>query len=74
MELQEKELLEKLMLENSELKELIAKHADYEAQLEEMNQRPSLSPEDDLERKRIQKAKLAGKDRIQSILEEHAHK
>ena len=74
MELQEKELLEKLMLENSELKELIAKHADYEAQLEEMNQRPYLSPEDDLERKRIQKAKLAGKDRIQSILEEHAHK
>ena len=73
MELQEKELLEKLMLENSELKELVEKHAVYETQLEEMNQRPYLSPEDDLERKRIQKAKLAGKDRIQSILEAYSH-
>jgi uncharacterized protein YdcH (DUF465 family) len=36
-----------------------------------MNRRPYLSTEEDIERKRLQKAKLAGKDKIERILAPH---
>ena len=71
METQEKTLLDKLVPDHPELKALVDDHQSYEAKLEEMNRRPYLSPEDDLERKKIQKAKLAAKDKIQRYLDEH---
>jgi uncharacterized protein YdcH (DUF465 family) len=71
MEEHEKDLLAKLASENPELAEMVTRHQAFESQLEEMNHRPYLSPEDDLERKKIQKAKLAVKDKIQSFLDRH---
>jgi uncharacterized protein YdcH (DUF465 family) len=71
MEAHEKNLLAKLSSENPELAEMVAQHQSFENQLEEMNHRHYLSPEEDLERKKIQKAKLAIKDKIQAILERH---
>ena len=68
METHEKDLIEKLALENPELAALVEEHKSFKAQLDEMKNRPYLSPEDDLERKRLQKAKLAVKDKIQSFL------
>ncbi|MDR0881425.1 MAG: YdcH family protein [Candidatus Adiutrix sp.] len=71
MELQEKALINKLIPNNPELAALVDEHQAFENQLDEMNHRAYLSPEDDLERKKIQKAKLAVKDRIQRILDEN---
>ncbi|MDR1043955.1 MAG: DUF465 domain-containing protein [Candidatus Adiutrix sp.] len=71
MEAREKALLDKLVPDHPELKALVDEHQAYEAKLEEMNRRPYLSPEDDLERKKIQKAKLAAKDKIQHFIDEY---
>lgn len=69
MNAQERALLDKLAGENPELKALIEEHRTLDAQLDEMSKRPYLSPEDEMERKRIQKAKLSAKDKIHSFLE-----
>lgn len=71
MESQEKALIDKLVPENPELAALVAEHQTLKSQLQEMSGRPYLSPEDDLERKKMQKAKLAAKDKIQRILDQH---
>ncbi|GHV58025.1 hypothetical protein FACS189460_5390 [Deltaproteobacteria bacterium] len=69
MESRDKELLARLAGENPELAALVNEHKSLESRLEEMNNRPFLAPEEDLERKKIQKAKLAVKDRIQEFLD-----
>ena len=46
-------------------------HSEYERQLDEFNRRPYLTTEESIERKTIQKKKLAGKDRIEAILAKH---
>jgi len=55
---------------NPELAKLWAEHLELEKKLEEMNQRIYLSTEEQVERKRLQKLKLAGRDRIEQILAE----
>jgi hypothetical protein len=47
MEEHEKTLLAKLASENPELAEMVARHQSFENQLEEMNHRNYLSPEED---------------------------
>jgi len=71
MEAHEKDLLARLASKNPELAEMVARHQSLESRLEEMNRRHYLSPEDDLERKKIQKSKLAVKDKIQAFLDRH---
>lgn len=72
MEPQEKELISKLVGEHPELKALVDQHRVYKNKLEEIKHRPYLSTEEDLECKKIQKAKLAIKDQIQSFLTKHS--
>jgi uncharacterized protein len=67
MEKRDEELVNQLIPENEELKE-------FEIQLEEYNKRLYLSDEENRERKRIQKLKLAGRDRIEQILREYRAK
>ncbi|MDR1608880.1 MAG: DUF465 domain-containing protein [Deltaproteobacteria bacterium] len=71
MDPRDETLINQLVGDNPDLQSLVADHQDYERRLEEMNKRPYLSPEEDLERKKIQKAKLAGKDKIERILAAH---
>jgi len=71
MELQEKDLIEKLVPEHPELKAMVDEHKAFKAQLEELSHRPYLSPEEDIERKKLQKAKLAVKDKIQRFIDDH---
>jgi uncharacterized protein YdcH (DUF465 family) len=71
METQDEALISRLVDNVPELKELVESHRKYESILAEMSSRPYLSPEEDLERKRLQKAKLAGKDKIERILAKH---
>jgi hypothetical protein len=71
MEKRDQELIDRLIPENQELQRLVKEHKEFEAQLEEFNKRLYLSDEQNRERKRIQKLKLAGRDRIEQILRDY---
>jgi uncharacterized protein YdcH (DUF465 family) len=71
MEMDEKVLIEHLNQTNPEFRQLMEEHLQYERQLEEFNQLRYLSSEQELEKKRVQKIKLRGKDRMAEILKEH---
>ena len=68
MEKWDEELVARLLPHNEELRTYIEEHRRYEEQLEKFNQRPYLTTQETLERKRIQKLKLAGRDKIEAIL------
>jgi len=74
MEKQDLELIEMLMDRDPELKVYVEKHREYERQLETFNRRPYLTTAEAIERKRLQKLKLAGRDRIELILAQHRQK
>jgi uncharacterized protein YdcH (DUF465 family) len=68
MEKRDLELVQRLISGDPELKRHMEEHQEFERKLEEMNRRLFLSPEEEVERKKIQKLKLAGRDRIEAIL------
>jgi len=74
MERQDLELIDQLMDRDPELKRYVEEHRDYEKQLDEFNRRPYLTTAETIERKRLQKLKLAGRDRIEQILAQHRQK
>jgi hypothetical protein len=71
MDVQDEALITKLIDQNPELKTLVENHRDYKRQLDEMYSRPHLSADEELELKRLKKAKLAGKEKIELILAQH---
>ena len=71
MEERDERLIVRLIKDSTTLREYMGQHQEYEKQLEEYNKRIHLTTEESLERKRIQKLKLAGRDKIESILAEH---
>ncbi|MHB9072212.1 MAG: DUF465 domain-containing protein [Desulfobaccales bacterium] len=74
MERSDQELIDHLMDRDPELKKYVEEHRDYEKLLEEFNRRPYLTAAETIERKRLQKLKLAGRDRIEQILAQHRQK
>jgi hypothetical protein len=68
MEKRDLELIQKYVSSDSELKQRMEDHDEYERKLAEWNRRLYLTPEEEVEKKRIQKLKLAGRDRIEAIL------
>ena len=74
MEKKDEELIDQLIPENEELRKLVTEHKEFESQLEELKKRLYLSDEENREKKRIQKLKLAGRDRIEQILREYRAK
>ena len=71
MEKRDEKLIGKLIKKDETLKHCMEQHQEYERRLEEFNRQIYLSPEESMERKRIQKLKLAIRDKIQLILSEH---
>ncbi len=71
MEQYELELIAKYGDKDEELKRLWEQHLEYEKQVERLENKPYLTPEDDIELKKIKKLKLAGKTKIQAILEKY---
>jgi hypothetical protein len=71
MEERDEKLIARLVQSDETLKEFVQQHRDYEKQLEEFNKRIHLTTDESMERKRIQKLKLANRDRIERILVEH---
>jgi len=74
MEKHEQELINQLVDRDPELKKHVDEHREFEKLLEEFNRRPYLTTAETMERKRLQKLKLAGRDRIEQILAQHRQK
>jgi hypothetical protein len=71
METKESALIEHLKQTNPEYRQLTEEHLRYERQLEELNNLRFLTSEQEMEKKRVQKIKLRGKDRMAEILKEY---
>ncbi len=71
MDPQDEALIAEVSKSNDGLKKLWEEHRKYEQQLEELNRRAYLTSEEALERKRLQKVKLKGKDKIEAILRQY---
>ena len=71
MEHYERARIAALVRHDDELRLLWREHQDLESRLDELNGVAHPSPAEQLERKQVQKRKLAGKDRIARILAEH---
>jgi hypothetical protein len=71
MERREEELIQQLLAHDNELKVLYLEHQELKHQLETFRNKLYLTPEEELEKKRIQKLKLASKDRLMEILHRH---
>jgi uncharacterized protein YdcH (DUF465 family) len=63
-------LLEKVQGENQEFKKLYEEHLDLKNRVEKLNNMHFLTPEQELEKKTVQKQKLKGKDRMIEIIEQ----
>jgi hypothetical protein len=64
----EADLVRKLLQENPAFRTLKERHAALEDQLQNLEAKPCLTPQDELEIKRIKKRKLMFKDEMQRIL------
>ena len=65
------DLVQRLSEENPRFRKFHEQHLLFEKQLQELDDRNYLTPEEDLERKKIQKLKLAGKDEMEDILRDY---
>jgi len=62
------ELKAHLMATSEEFRQLAAQHAEYERQLDAIEAKPHVTPEDEVEEHRIKKLKLHVKDQMNDIL------
>ena len=74
MEKRDEELIAQWQEQDPELKRYVDEHRKLEKLLEEYNRRPYLTTQESLERKRLQKVKLAGRDKIETILAKYRGK
>jgi uncharacterized protein YdcH (DUF465 family) len=71
MEKWDEDLIARLLPRSEKLRQYIEEHQSNEEQLEKFSQRPYLTTEEEMEKRRIQKLKLAGRDKIEAILAKH---
>lgn len=61
-------VVQRLLKESEAFQRLWARHQRYEQQLADLDRVPHLTPAQELERKNIQKLKLAGKDQMMELV------
>ena len=71
MDPKDRELVERLLPEIPELKNLWEEHLKFEKRLEKLDHKNYLTPIDWQEKKKLQLAKLTGKTRMEQILEKN---
>ena len=71
MEVREEEYIASLLDKDPELKKYYEEHQELERKLAEFQHKHHLSPDEEVEKKRLQKLKLLGKDKIMEILGRH---
>ncbi|MDI6745335.1 MAG: hypothetical protein QMD07_08170, partial [Thermodesulfovibrionales bacterium] len=69
--LKEEEIADILLKENEEYKKLGDEHKSLKEALAEIDRKIHLTPEEEVERKRIQKLKLVKKDRMAELIREY---
>ena len=69
--MKEQEIVELLKKENQEFKRLSEEHRNLDGLLAEIDSKRYLSPEEEIERKKLQKLKLLRKDRMAEIMREY---
>lgn len=67
----EQEILEILKEQNDEFKKLAQEHRDLDTKLSEMAKKHYLTPEEEVEKKRMQKEKLMKKDKMAELIREY---
>ncbi len=73
MEATEEALVRQLADHDQELRGLYEEHLALKRRLEDFRHKLYLTTEEELEKKRIQKLKLASKDRMMAIVWRHQH-
>jgi uncharacterized protein YdcH (DUF465 family) len=68
MELKDEKTIVSLLDKDPELRKYYEDHRELEKQLADFQHKHHLTPEEEVEMKKIQKLKLAGKDRMMEIL------
>ncbi len=63
------ELKAHLMQTDPHFREVCEKHAAYERQIEQIEAKSHVTPDDELEEQRLKKLKLACKDEMQQIMQ-----
>ena len=63
-------LIQRLSEENPRFRKLHEEHILFEKKLQEYEEMTYISDEEEMERKKIKKLKLAGKEEMESILDE----
>ena len=69
--LKENDIVEALKQQNEEFKKISEEHRNLDELLAEMDSKHYLSPEEEIERKRMQKLKLVRKDRMAELMREY---
>lgn len=64
-------VVQSLLRESDEFRRAREQHERYERILGEFDRRPHLTADEEMERKKVQKLKLAGKDRMERMLSAH---
>ena len=69
--MKEQEIIEKLKKENEEFRKISEEHHSLDSLISEMDKKVYLTPEEDVERKKLAKQKLLKKDRIAEMVREY---
>ncbi|MCE5194292.1 MAG: DUF465 domain-containing protein [Nitrospiraceae bacterium] len=67
----EQEISEILLKENEEFRKLSQEHKHLKEILNDFNKKVHLTPEEEVEKKRVQKVKLTGKDRMAELVRDY---
>ena len=73
MEKVQDELKAHLMATSEEFRQLVAQHAELKRQVEAIEAKPHVTPDDEIEESRIKKLKLRLKDQINQFMAHHRH-
>lgn len=71
MEKKDQELIVTLLDRDPDLRRYYDEHTELERELTPLQDKLYLTPEEEVEKKRLQKLKLVGKDKIMEILSRH---
>ena len=69
--MREEEIIEILKKENEDFRKLYEEHRHLDRLLDEINRKPYLTPEEEFEKKRMQKEKLYKKDKMAEMIRQY---